>query len=359
MCAHAVFHLLHIFPAILIVFSLLAWQSQQAMALPEAESAQTRAATAMPEPQAMTVPEREASVAPPGNERPDGPDMMPAKLNQGQPLQPVQQMQAEQQAQKEQSAASTMQAGISVEETIWRELEPGLEHTEVNSTGLRLNVLRIDPAVFSFVLCAAGREDGELRTLREWGEAFDLSAATNASMYLPDGLTSTGYMRDGSYINNKRIVQRFGAFFVAGPDDPDLPPATIIEKDNDIWKELLPHYRLVIQNYRIVNSQRRILWSPGGPLYSISAIAIDGEGRILFLHSRNPIETYTFAQQLLHLPLNVRTVMYVEGGGQAGLLIRSKALDKEVRGTNSMGILVTGNWEVRLPNVLGIHRTHR
>ncbi|MDO5536538.1 MAG: phosphodiester glycosidase family protein [Desulfovibrionaceae bacterium] len=238
----------------------------------------------------------------------------------------------------------------------WQQLEEGLEYAEMGSEDFLLYVLRIDPAHFSFVLCAAGSGSGEPRTLREWGEDFNLSGATNASMYLPDGLTSTGYMRDGGYVNNSRLVQRFGAFFVAEPDDPDLPRATIIEKDNDIWKELLPHYRLVIQNYRMVNSQRRILWSPGGPLYSISAVAVDGAGKILFLHSRNPVEAYTFAQQLLHLPLNIRTVMYVEGGGQAGLLVRSKAIDREVIGRNAVDFLVTGNRQVKLPNVLGIRR---
>ena len=89
---------------------------------------------------------------------------------------------------------------------------------------------------------------------------------------------------------------------------------------------------MVVQNYRMINSQRRILWSPGGPLYSISAIAQDGKGRILFLHSRDRIEAYVFAQQLLQLPLDIHTVMYVEGGSQAGLLIHSEALSREVQG---------------------------
>ncbi len=194
--------------------------------------------------------------------------------------------------------------------------------------------------------------------MQEWSEKKDLIAAINASMYLPDGQTSTGYMRDGEYINNKRMVERFGAFFVADPDDPDLPQAAILEKDDDIVKELLPHYRLVIQNYRIINSQRRILWSPGGPLYSISAVAMDGDGNVLFLHSQVPIEAYAFAQQLLHLPLDVRTVMYVEGGGQAGLVIRSHKLTREVQGQNIVDFLITGNRAARLPNVLGIRRKH-
>ncbi len=235
----------------------------------------------------------------------------------------------------------------------WKELEPGLGYAELEASGMRLVALRLDPARWDFVLCSAGRIGGEPRTLREWGEAEDLTAAINASMYLPDGLTSTGYMRDGDYLNNGRMVQRFGAFFAAGPDDPDLPGAVILDRDNDIWRELLPHYRLVIQNYRIINAERRILWSPGGPTYSISAVAVDGEGWVLFLHSLDPVEAYTFAQQLLHLPLDIRTVMYTEGGGQAGLYLRSAGLNLDFQGSRTLGFFVTGRVSVRLPNVLG------
>ena len=250
------------------------------------------------------------------------------------------------------------QDGSTGEEDGWVELEPGLHYAELKAEDFLLYALRIDPEHFSFVLCSSGREKCQPQTLQEWSEKHNLVAAINASMYLTDGTTSTGYMRDGSYCNNSRIVQRFGAFFAADPDDAKLPSATILEKDDDMGEELLSHYRLVIQNYRIINSKRRILWSPGGPLYSISAVALDDDANILFLHSKVPIEAYTFAQQLLHLPLNIRTVMYVEGGGQAGLVIRSQKFSRQVQGDNLVDFFITGNRIVRLPNVLGIRRKH-
>ncbi len=242
--------------------------------------------------------------------------------------------------------------------TIWQELEPGLHFGEFTLAKNRaqLTVLRIDPNQFDFVLCARSELGGATRTLRQWGEEQNLTAAINASMYLPDGSTSTGYMRQGKHINNGRLVQRFGAFFVAGPQDPMLPQAHILERDDPQWRALLDKYHMVIQNYRMVSSDRRILWSPGGPLYSISAVAEDNEGQILFLHCRRPVDAYTFAQHLLLLPLNIRTVMYVEGGGQAGLLVRSTALTREVGGLHPSGFLVTGNLRASLPNVLGARR---
>lgn len=243
----------------------------------------------------------------------------------------------------------------------WQALEPGLELAEFKlpDSESRLTVLRIDPEYFDFLLCAASASDKQQATLGEWGAKEGLSAAINASMYLPDNLTSTGYMRSGAHINNGRIMERFGAFFVSGPRKEGLPQAQILDRDNPDWRALLDDYETVVQNYRMTNSQRRILWSPGGPHYSISAVAQDGTGKILFLHSRMPLEAYSFVQQLLHLPLDVRTIMYVEGGAQAGLLVQSGNLKRELSGLHAPSFLVTGNMKARLPNVLGIRARKR
>lgn len=240
----------------------------------------------------------------------------------------------------------------------WLTLEPGLEFGEFRLEGgeFRLTVLRINPAQFDFLLCASSADGKGPRALDVWGVERDLVAAINASMYREDGATSTGYMRGAGHINNPRLVERFGAFFVASPDSDDLPPAAIVDRDMPDWQERIARYDLVIQNYRMINADRRILWSPGGPFYSISAVAQDGTGRILFLHSRASVEAYTFAQQLLHLPLDVRTVMYVEGGAQAGLLVRSHSLRREMGGAHAPSLLVTGNLKALLPNVLGVRR---
>lgn len=240
----------------------------------------------------------------------------------------------------------------------WRQLEPGLDFGQfrLNDNEALLTALRIDPAYFNFILCARSQDGGPLRSLNQWAEQYDLSAAINASMYLPDGITSTGYMKQDEHFNNRRVVQRFGAFFVAGATQPGLPGAAIVDRDDPQWEQHIGQYRLVIQNYRMTSADRRILWSPGGPHYSISAVAQDGDGRILFLHCRQPVEAYAFAQQLLHLPLNVRTVMYVEGGGQAGLLVRSAHWQHELAGMSPAGFLVTGDLRALLPNVLGAVR---
>lgn len=240
----------------------------------------------------------------------------------------------------------------------WQCIEPGLHFAEIDTPTMKngICVLKINPHNFSFILCSSTDEDGVPKTLSEWGDQKNLVAAINASMYLPDGITSTGYMKNGKRFNNPRIVSRFGAFFVSEPVDASLPRTGIIEKDNQNWQEQIGKYDIVIQNYRMTNRQRKILWNPGGAEYAISAVAEDSVGNILFLHSREPVEAYTFAEMILSLPLQVKTMMYVEGGSQAGLLLRTPEIRRVISGRHAASLLVTGNSSARLPNVIGVIR---
>lgn len=242
----------------------------------------------------------------------------------------------------------------------WEELD-GLAFAELplplpEGPGPRLAVVRLSPADFDFVLCAVGRGKHPPLTLRQWAQREGLAAAINASMYLPDGVTSTGYLREGEYANNRRLARRFGAFFVAGPDDASLPAATIIDKDEPDWQERLARYRLVVQNYRLISRDGRILWKPGGPRTAIAAVGVDAEGRILFLHCREPLDAHSFAEGLLRLPLGLRSTMYVEGGGQAGLVLRAGGIERDYAGRSAAEFLSAGSIRVALPNVLGARR---
>lgn len=238
----------------------------------------------------------------------------------------------------------------------WTPIEPGLDYGEfrLNDEDSKISVLRIDPDRFDFFLGASSQDGRGPRSLEQWASEYGLEAAINASMYLPDNSTSTGYMRAGEHLNQARIMDRFGAFFVAGPRRTGIPRATIIDKDQPDWREKLDDYDIVVQNYRMTNADRRILWSPGGPLYAISALAQDGEGRILFLHSRAPVEAYGFVQHILHLPLDARVIMYVEGGAQAGMLINSPTVKRELGAPHAPSFLTTGLLKATLPNIIGV-----
>ncbi len=242
----------------------------------------------------------------------------------------------------------------------WEEVEAGLDVGVFPVKNIQGNtaeavIIRIDPMLFSFVILTASTPGEQPRTLREWALAHHLVAAINAGMYREDGITHTGYLRVGSLLNNSRIVEKFGAFFVSEPDlDNTLPPAAVLDRDADPWETLLPRYEMAVQNYRLIDSSRHVRWLEDTMAHGLSAIGCDGQGRILFIHCRETLRCSDFAAQLLALPIDVRQTMYVEGGTQAGMLLNVGRDFRLWEGKGSFWNV--GSFDARLPNVIGVRR---
>ena len=234
-----------------------------------------------------------------------------------------------------------------------------------------LAVLRVTPAKHDFTLCMAS-QSGKALSMAGWSEREQLRAGINAGMYLPDMLTNTGYMRNGPSVNNDKQGARLGAFFVAAPRERGLAAADIIDRERPGWQKRLEQYDIVAQNYRLLNSKGQFLWPEGQEQHSIAAIAKDSVGRMLFILSQEPLTVQAFASRLSAFALDVATVMYVEGGRQAGLFVR---LDTQNNAGQSLpgasahpvpgGVVyvwkgrqsllnVPGNPEALLPNIIGI-----
>lgn len=213
--------------------------------------------------------------------------------------------------------------------------------------------LRISPEHYAFVLLSRS-EKGHAYTPQQWALRYGLAAVINASMYLPDQVTSTGYMRNGGHINNSTINAQFGSFFVAGAQKPGVPAATLLDRKYDDWKEQIQKYSLVIQNFRMISATGKALWPKVGREFSIAAIANDTKGNILFIHCSTPFTVHRFSKLLLDLPLDVHKAMYVEGGPQASLYVASeeKSLFWSGRHVGDFWNGVGMQWA--LPNVLGI-----
>ena len=247
-------------------------------------------------------------------------------------------------------------------ETEWARRDEGVESARfalASAAGVAvpgtLQALRFDPEKVDFELLMASEKQMPAMSLKKWAEDYNLLAATNASMYLLDGLTSTGYMRKSAYTNNDRIVKNFSAFFVAKPKVEGLPRAAVLDRtvDNN-WEELLPQYDIVVQNYRLMNAEGKPLWSEAAPPYSIAAVAQDKQGRILFLHVAQPLTAYAFAEALAALPLELSRLMYVEGGSQAAMLVNTAELSDVWQGR--YGQFIEGGNASPLPNVLGVKK---
>ena len=98
------------------------------------------------------------------------------------------------------------------------------------------------------------------------------------------------------------------------------------------------------------------VWKRSDKIYSTMTLTMDENGNVLFIHSRSPFSTHEFIGILLSLPIRIEDAMYVEGGPEAVLYIRTDNLETESVGSYETKFFESDDnvsgWP--LPNVIGI-----
>ena len=246
----------------------------------------------------------------------------------------------------------------------WTSLEPGVELGVFPGPGAapgdgKIWVLRLDLGRFELRLVNASASDSKPRTVRAWALGAGAVAAINAGMFQTDGLTSVGLMRTTKHQNNPRRNARYKAVLAFDPVKPELPPVRILDATCGDLDAFPPAYGTLIQSIRMVSCDRKNVWAPDAKRWSAAAIGLDGGGRALFIHARSQWPVHDLIDALLALPLDLRRAMYVEGGPEAQLFVRSGGRELERVGAleGSAGEAHAGlAWEI--PNaVLAVRRT--
>lgn len=250
-------------------------------------------------------------------------------------------------------------AALAKEEPVWEPVLQnvmGLDLAHIESEGITIHALRIDPEKYEFSLYSAMWE-GPPRTVGEWAREHNLLATINAGMYQADGLTSTGYLRDAGNINNGRVAGRYGGFFVAGPQKNGLPGARILDKNSDAWKDALQNYRLVAQNFRLIGPDKANLWPQSPEKHAVAALGEDTAGKIYFFLCPQVVTVHNFVEALLAQPENVldlKAAIYVEGGVQAAMYVGGQKNITWMGSHPAALFFGQSMLEVPLPNVLGV-----
>jgi hypothetical protein len=185
-----------------------------------------------------------------------------------------------------------------------------------------VTVVRVDPGQFELRLLSAkllGLTSNP--TAQQWVEQHGVIGAINASMFRTDGVTSVAYMRDRERTNNGRWTKD-NAVFVSRPRRTGLPAAQILDRACGGADALASLYDVVVQNIRMLDCQRHNTWSQQPRRWSTACVGEDGTGRILFVHVRSPYTTHDLVDALLALPLDLKRLMYVEGGPEASLFVK-------------------------------------
>ena len=246
----------------------------------------------------------------------------------------------------------------------WQQLRKGLElgtflapqPAEVGDSLVR--VLRIDPKHYRFrLLNASAIENGAPLTPKQWCRQNGLIAAINPSMFQTDYKTSVSLMRTRTHTNNPRLSKDM-TILAFNRQSADVPRAKIIDRqceDFQFWKQ---KYGTLVQSIRMISCAAKNVWKPQPRRWSTSAIGIDGQDKVLFIHVRALYRTHDLINILKKLPLNISRAMYTEGGPQAQLYINSGNKELELTGTyeTSPNDANEGSISWPLPNVVGISK---
>lgn len=209
----------------------------------------------------------------------------------------------------------------------WQTLEPGLDlgmfDGPPSAWARPIVVLRIDPARFELKLMnASAPGEGASHTARGWVDRAGGVAAINASMYQEDYRTSVSLMRTRDHVNHSRL-SKDKTVLAFDPLSSGAHPVRLIDRDCHDFDAARKEYGALVQSIRLVSCDRRNVWAPSARRFSTAAIGMDGQGRVLFMHARTPWPVHELVNALLALPIDLRQAMYVEGGPEAQLFVRS------------------------------------
>lgn len=262
------------------------------------------------------------------------------------------------------ATAITVQADETGKNLGWQRLDQGIElgtflspqPAEVGDSLIR--VLRIDPKYYRFqLLNASAVRNGKPITPKQWCRQNGMTAAINASMYQTDYKTSVSLMRKKGHINNPRLSKDM-AILAFDRLDNSVAEVKIIDRqceNFELWKQ---KYTTLVQSIRMISCTGKNVWKQQPRRWSTSAIGIDENHKVLFIHVRSLYSTHDVVNILKKLPLKISRAMYTEGGPQAQLYIKMPDKEFEFVGSYEVGSSDAnkGSLSWPLPNVIGISK---
>jgi len=258
----------------------------------------------------------------------------------------------------------------------WKVFEKGLEYAEfdapIKSTiaDSKISVLRINLKYFKLELISSleknSKNSSELKgtkTAPKWAKAEELIAAFNASMFQMEGM-SAGYMKDFEFVNNPNFTDKYNSIAAfnlkESAKDKNLPEFQIIDKDNSCgnWQETIKNYNTLIQNLRLVDCNQKNRWANQKRYWSMVVLAEDMNSNALFIYTRSPYNVQTYNDMLLKSELNIKKIMYLEGGPETSFFIKYGDSVISKQGSYETNFYLSDDnhhfWDI--PNVLGVRK---
>ncbi|MFW6326175.1 MAG: phosphodiester glycosidase family protein [Desulfovermiculus sp.] len=257
----------------------------------------------------------------------------------------------------------------SREEEGWRHLQPGLwlqvfepkVEVKTGKEQLYISVLKIDPAAYDFHLLIASERGEGNKTLPQWLRSHHLHAAINAGMFWKDQQTSTGFMKNYGHFNNRNLHPKYEGFLVFNPIHNSLPQIQIIDREHyPQWRETLDKYSTVLQSFRMISMKGENAWEQNSKKFSVASIGITNTGKVLFIFCQTPIGIHDLNRVLVRLPLDIKNLIFLEGGPTAGLVVETQDFTQGWKGSAESFLWSDApSTFPRVPNVIGITPKHK
>lgn len=243
----------------------------------------------------------------------------------------------------------------------WKSMRTSLERRNFTVTNsytqseAEIVVVRIDPSKYKLKLLSASEFNVENMTAKEWAKAQGCIGAFNAGMYLTDYKSNVGYLKNGSHLNNPRINKQYYSFTVFNPENNKDPYFKMYDSDVTDISKIIPRYKSVTQNLRLIKRVRNNRWSKQEKRWSEIALGEDASGNVLVLFCKSPFSMYEFNEHILKLPIDLVCAQHLEGGPEASLYVEGETDSLQLTGSYTFNRDTAGaDPFLPLPNVIGI-----
>ncbi len=248
----------------------------------------------------------------------------------------------------------------------WQSLEKGLDYSSIALTlkssigDSKVDILKINPAYFKLELIAAGEKKQDSKKANQWCQESNFLAVVNAGMFKLEGdyKMCTGYMKNYNYVNNPVLNSSYRNILAFNAKDTSVPAAQIIDLTCQNWALLKNKYNSFSQGLRMIDCKNVNSWQMQQKKWSMVLMGEDKTGNILFVFVRSPYRVHDFVNELMALPINIKRLMYLEGGPEASFCLQHPSLKLEKCGSYETGFNENDNnkefWNI--PNLIGIKR---
>ena len=244
---------------------------------------------------------------------------------------------------------------LNAQSVQWKTIDNGFEVGTYISPQLSLldnstmTILRVDPELYKFDIMH--EEYGH--TADKWAKDNKFLAVVNAGMYDGHGV-NMGAMKHYDKVYNPKL-NAYNAILAFNPVSEGLPSIDILDAVYVNVSSKLRMYNSYTQSIRMVSLSRHNMWRQVDRMWSVVVVAIDMTGKVLFIHCRSPYTMHDFINIVLRSPLDIRNMMYLEGGPEASLYVNHCDVEVSRVGSYETDFFDNSNnrfWNI--PNVIGI-----